>query len=53
MAVLHGIEMNVIGVSREISLVTQGMLPIAPLPNPALAFACTACGNPFAYRQLR
>jgi hypothetical protein len=35
----------------EIVVVTEGMLPTPPLPNPALAFANTAGGDPFASRQ--
>ena len=34
---LHGIEVNVVEVPRKIVLVAQRMLPISPLPNPALA----------------
>ena len=36
---LHRVEVNVIDVPREIGLVAQSMLPIAPLPDATLAFA--------------
>jgi hypothetical protein len=41
-AMLHGIEVNVIEVPHEVVLVAQRMLPISPLPNPALAFGGAA-----------
>jgi hypothetical protein len=45
-AVLHRIEVNVIEVPREIVLVVQRVLPISPLPNPALGFGGAAGGDP-------
>jgi len=50
-AVLHRIEVNVIEVTHEVVLVAQRMLPIPPLPNPALAFGGAAGGDPFASGQ--
>src|SRR6516164_1567670 len=50
-AVLHRIKVNVIRVPREVVLVTQGVLPIAPLPNAALAFSQAALGDPLGCRQ--
>jgi hypothetical protein len=47
MAMLDGIEMDVIGVPRKVVCVPQRVLPIAPLPNPALAFVGTADAYPF------
>ena len=47
MAVPDRIEVDVIEVPRKIVLVAQRMLPISPLPNPALGFG----GNPFASGQ--
>jgi len=49
--VLHRIEMDVVEVPRKIVLVAQRMLPISPLPNPALAFGGAAGGDPFAFGQ--
>jgi hypothetical protein len=43
--------MDVIEVPAKIVLLAQGMLPISSLPNPALAFAGTAGGDPFAFGQ--
>jgi hypothetical protein len=37
-AVLHRIEVDVIEVAGKIVLIAQGVFPIPPLPNPALAF---------------
>jgi hypothetical protein len=37
-AVLYRVEVGIIEMPREIVLVAQRMLPIPPLPNPALAF---------------
>src|SRR5262249_39407145 len=51
MPMLHRIEMNVIGMAHEIAFVTQGVLPVASLPDAALALAAAARGNPFAKRQ--
>ena|SRR5215207_5435888 len=45
--VFHRIEMNVIGVAREVALVAQRMLPIAALPDATLALAAATLGNPF------
>src|ERR1700730_5107896 len=44
-AMLHGIEVNVIEVPRKIVLVAQHMFPTPPLPNPALAFGGAAGGD--------
>jgi hypothetical protein len=49
--VFDWIEMNVIEVPFKIILLAQRALLISPLPNPALAFAGTAGGYPFASRQ--
>ena len=48
---LHGIEMNVIEVTQEVVLAAQRVLPISPLPNPALAFDAAAVGDWLAARQ--
>ena len=45
MAVLHRIEMDVIRVAGEIAFVPHRVLPIAPLPNTALAFRGAAFGD--------
>src|SRR5271156_2732440 len=42
MAVLDRIEMNVIHMLFEIGVVAQRVLPVAPLPDAALAFADAA-----------
>ena len=41
-SMFHGIEINVIAMTREISLVAQRVLPKAPLPDATLAFADAA-----------
>jgi hypothetical protein len=41
-AVLYRVEVGIIEMPREIVLVAQRMLPIPPLPNPALAFGGAA-----------
>jgi hypothetical protein len=46
-AVLYRVEVGIIEMPREIVLVAQRMLPIPPLPNPALAFGGAAGGDPF------
>ena len=51
MPVLNRVEVNVIEVPRKIVFVAQRVLPIAALPNPALAFAQAAGRNRFALRQ--
>ena len=43
--------MNVIHMAREIAFVVQTVLPIAPLPNAALALAAVAFENPLTLRQ--
>ncbi len=43
--------MGVIEVVRKIFVVAQRMLPISPLPDPALGFGGAAGGDPFASRQ--
>ena len=48
---LHGIEVNVIEVTQEVVLAVQRVLPISPLPNPALAFDAAAVGDWLASRQ--
>ena len=50
-AVLHGIEVNVIEVTHEVVLAAQGVLPIPPLPDPALAFG-GAAGGRFVHRRV-
>jgi hypothetical protein len=51
-SVLYWIEMNVIDMAREVSVVADGMLPIATLPNSLVAFRDLAgappciCGKP-------
>jgi hypothetical protein len=42
--------MDVIEVPLKIVLVTQGVLPIPPLPNPALSLGGTASRDPFVRR---
>ena len=44
-AMLHWIEMNVIDMPFEICLVSDGMLPIASLPNAFLSLTDLACGT--------
>src|SRR6266436_9925026 len=39
---LDRVDMNVIDVSREIIVIANGMLPIAPLPDAAFAFGGAA-----------
>ena len=51
MPVFDRIEMDVIEVPHKIVLVTQGVLPIPPLPNPALSLGGTAGRDPFAAGQ--
>ena len=51
MPVFDRIEMDVIEVPDKIVLVTQGVLPIPPLPNPALSLRGTAGRDPFAAGQ--
>ena len=48
MPVFDRIEMDVIEVPLKIVLVTQGVLSIPPLPNPALSLGSTAGRDPFA-----
>ena len=50
---LYRIDMNVVGVTREIVVVANGMFPTAPLPDAAFAFGGTAVGNSFADRMRR
>jgi hypothetical protein len=50
-AVLHRIEVKVIEVPREIVLVAQCVLPIPPLPNPALASGGATGRDSFDARQ--
>src|ERR1700730_3231607 len=45
------VEVNVIEVTHEVVLVAERVLPIAPLPNPALAFDAAAVGDWLASRQ--
>lgn len=51
MAVLYRVPMNVVDVALKIVLVSQCVFPIAPLPNPSLAYSETAFGNVFIRRQ--
>jgi len=41
----HWIEMNVIDMALEICLISDGMLPIASLPNAFLSLTDLACGT--------
>lgn len=50
---LERIDMDVINMPREIILVANGVLPIAPLPNAAFAFGGASVRNAFAGRRLR
>ena len=52
-AVLHRIEVDVIEVPRKIVRVAQRMLPISPLPDPALGFGGTAGGDRFTRGKAR
>jgi hypothetical protein len=45
------VEVDVIEVPGKIGLVAQGVLPITPLPNSALAFAGAARRDPLAWGQ--
>src|SRR5437763_1399881 len=45
--------MDVIGVPREITFVAQRVLPIAPLPDAALALATATRRDSLAVRRLR
>jgi hypothetical protein len=47
MAVLHGVEMNVIVAIAQVALVANRMFPISPLRNTALALRQTATGAAF------
>jgi hypothetical protein len=49
--VLDRIEMDVIEVPRKTVLLAQRMLPISPLPNPALCFGGATGGDPFVSGQ--
>jgi hypothetical protein len=42
-AMLHGVEMNVIDMAFEICLISNGMLPIASLPNAFFPLADFTC----------
>ena len=42
---LHRVEMNIVDMPSEIAFIAQRVLPIAPLPDAALALAAAACGN--------
>ncbi len=48
---LDRIEMDVVNMANEVALVSQGMFPVAPLPNTPLTFGNTACRKTFATRQ--
>jgi hypothetical protein len=48
MAMLDGVEVNVIGVPRKIAFVPQHVLPIPPPPNPAFAFTQRARRDGFS-----
>jgi hypothetical protein len=37
MPMFHRIEMDIVGMPREIPFIAQSMLPIAPLPNATFA----------------
>jgi hypothetical protein len=50
-AVLHRIEMDVIEVTHEVVLAAQGVLPVPPLPDPALGFGGAAGRDRFTRRQ--
>src|SRR5262245_5257826 len=45
MAVLHRIEVNVVGVALKIALVPYRVLPVSPLPNAPLILAVPAARN--------
>jgi hypothetical protein len=45
------IEMDIVGMPREILFIAQSMLPIAPLPNAAFTLFRTACGPALADRR--
>jgi len=49
--VLHGVEMNVVDVTREVVFTAQSMFPIPPLPNTAFALAGTAWRDSLADGQ--
>jgi hypothetical protein len=51
MPVFDRIEVDVIAMPLKIVLVTQGVLLVPPLPNPALSLAGTAGRDPFALGQ--
>ena len=40
---LDRVDMNIIGMTGEIVIVADGMLPIATLPDAAFAFGGAAC----------
>ena len=42
-AMLHGIEMNIVDMPLEIRLISNGMFPVASLPDAFFAFADFAC----------
>ena len=44
--VLERVDMNVVDVTSEIVLIANGVLPIATLPDTALAFGGAAGRNP-------
>src|SRR6266545_8313902 len=48
---LHRIEVNVVDVTRKVVGVPQGVLPIPPLPNAALASGSAAFRDCLAKRQ--
>ena len=50
---LDRIEMNVIDMAFKIELVAQCVLPIASLPDSALAFAGAADGDTLPYASTR
>ena len=51
-AMLDRIEMDVIGMAREVGVVAQRVLPIAPLPDAAFAARGAALRNALAWRQV-
>jgi hypothetical protein len=50
-AMLDRIDVNVIDVTGEVALVSNGVLPIAPLPDATFALGGAAIGNSFADGQ--
>lgn len=51
MAVLDRVVVNIVDVAGEVRFIADGVLPIAALPDSALALAQAAVRNPFTARQ--